>query len=167
MLGTNGFDLTQIQMTNKQQDFTTTQKRLQAQILKRVAKYEKLNLFEKYALYMGNAQLLELSLKNLLINKFNYTIEQLEKKTLGQTAKELKAKNIRTDFVILLDNVVDDRNYIAHDFLANEFITIQFLVKSKIKGRFTKQNRILQKAIFELEQIIVFYIWVDKNNTWT
>lgn len=154
-------------MTNRQQNFTTSQKRLQNQILKRVEKYSKLNLFEKYAMYMGNAQLLELSLKNLLINKFNYTIEQLEKKTLGQTAKELKAKNIRADFIFLLDNVVSDRNHIAHDFLANEFLTNQFMVKAKIKGHFTRQNRILQKAIFELEQIIVFFIWVDKNKSWT
>lgn len=133
---------------------------------KGLGKYENLKFFEQYAMYMGVVQLLELGLKELLEQKFGYDIEILEKHTLGVLKKELIKNELRSDFIELLGGVVESRNYIAHEILANESILNGMLSNSSIEGSFTKNKRFLWKAIHELEELCFLFDWTNKNNGW-
>lgn len=153
-------------MRNKGLNPYLTRQDIQKGTANRCKKYKNLNFYEQYAMYMGVTQLLEIGLKTLLSNKFNYDFEKITKFTLGQTAKELKKNKLRQDFTILLDSVVDSRNYIAHEILANELL-LNSILKEKISKRyFTKDYRILSKAIFELEQLTFLFDWTQENNGW-
>jgi hypothetical protein len=50
----------------------------------RLEKYKGRSLFERFALFMGMAQLLELGLKRLLSRRYGVDIDSLERWTLGQ-----------------------------------------------------------------------------------
>jgi len=95
---------------------------IQEHVLKRLGKYENRNFFEQFAMFMGVAQILEIGLKNVLSIKYGYDSEKMEKLTLGQTKEELKKRGLRTDYIHLLESVVNYRNYIAHELLANQII---------------------------------------------
>ncbi len=71
-------------------------------------------------------------------------------------------KSLRADFIKLLESVVNYRNYIAHELLANQII-MEGLIKD-YSGRF--EFRELQHGIYELEQIALFYDWCQENNSW-
>jgi len=111
---------------------------------------------------MGVVQILEIGLKNILSVKYGVDSEKMEKWTLGQTKEELKNRGIRADFIKLLESVVNYRNYIAHELLANQII-MEGLIKD-YSGRF--EFRELQRGIYELEQIALFYDWCQENNSW-
>lgn len=129
-------------------------------------KYEGLSFIEQFAMYKGVAQLLELGLKKLLEEKFNYELEIMEKWTLGKTKVELEKNNLRPDFIVLLKNVVQDRNHIAHEILANELLLNGMLNSLNISTEFSKNKRMLWKAINELEQICFLFDWTNENNGW-
>lgn len=132
---------------------------------KRLRKYSNLNFLEKYAMYMGTAQILELGLKNILIKKFNYEATRIEKWTLGYVADELQRNNLRQDFIYLLKNVKSDRNNIAHELLANSII-VNALIPEKDRALYSKPYRMLDKAIFEIEQLYFLFEWTEKTNNW-
>jgi hypothetical protein len=127
-------------------------------------KYEGLNFFEQFAMYIGVAQLLEISLKQILERKYGYDIDSIEKWTLGRVASELKKKGLREDFFQLLDPVVVDRNYIAHNLLASDILFNSF---TKSKNIYTKERRRLARAIYELEQIFFLLTWSNKYKAWS
>ncbi|KJC17615.1 hypothetical protein TN45_25455 [Pseudomonas aeruginosa] len=124
--------------------------------------YKGLSLLERFAMFMGKAQILEFGLKNLLGRRFNVPTEKMEKWTLGMTKNELKVKGIRPDFIALLDNFVGQRNYIAHEFLLDHSITNSFI---GLSGR--KLEGILFRATYELEKIILLHDWCEEHNGWT
>lgn len=151
-------------MTDKRQELTAED--IQRETAARTEKYKTLNFFENYAMYMGIAQLLEICLKRLLIERHGFTIEETEKWTLGKTCSELKRKEVREDFTSLLDSVVKSRNYIAHELLANEF-TIHEILKDNIpEDHYSRNFRALHKAIIELEQLNFLFEWTEENNGW-
>lgn len=136
------------------------------QTVKRTKKYNNLNFFEQYALYIGIAQLLEICLKNLLVEKYQYDLGKLEKWTLGRTAKELEKNNLRKDFIQLLNSVVEYRNYIAHEMLANEILFHELLRGAIPKNHHTKETRRLHRAIYEIERLFFLFNWTQENDAW-
>jgi hypothetical protein len=123
--------------------------------------YKKLSFLEQYAMFMGKAQILEFVLKSLLSNKYEIESEIMERWTLGKLKNELAQKGLRSDFIDLLESIVQSRNYIAHELLANNALLNSLVELSpKIKGRD------LWKATYELEQIIILHDWCVEHNAW-
>lgn len=134
---------------------------IKERVLKKLDEYEGLSHLENYAMFMGKAQLLEMALKTLLTRKYNVPEESMERWTLGRVKNELRDKGLRPDFIAYLERVVDHRNYIAHEFLANNAITqsIANFSDRKLYGD-------LFRATCELEQIIILYDWYEEHNGW-
>jgi hypothetical protein len=143
-----------------------TKKDIDKKVDKSLKKYRKLDFLGNYAMFMGITQLLEIALKNLLADNYNVSLEKTEKLTLGQTKSELEKLGLRSDLISLLENIVEKRNYIAHELLANEMITQSLINQSKAKEHFTKEARYLSKAIYELEHLMVLFKWTAKRNAW-
>ena len=139
---------------------------IEKKVNKRLKKYNKLNYLGQFAMFMGTTQLLELGLKNLLVSKYGYEFEKIENKTLGWTTIELEKKGLRVDFIHLLKSLVEKRNYIAHELLANEFIMLTLTGGLKPKKHYSKDLRFLHKSIFELEQVMVLFNWTEKHGGW-
>ena len=129
---------------------------------KRLKKYAKLNFVENFAMFMGVAQLLEFSLKGLLHRKYGIDRDSIQRWNLGRTARVLKERGLRADFCALLDSVVRYRNYIAHDLLTNEAMLRSLLCGDA--ARF--EIRHLEKATYELEQLMFLYEWTDEHEAW-
>jgi hypothetical protein len=140
-----------------------TQEQIQEGMKKGLEKYENLNFLAKFGMFMGVIQILEFGLKKLLQEKFDYDLDEMEKWTLGKTIKELKEKGLRPDFIFLLENIVEHRNYIAHEMLSN-----MALMNSIVQdlNPYPKDERRLDKAILELENIIFLFDWTNSNNGW-
>lgn len=130
-----------------------------------IKKYENLDFLGKYAMYVGVAQFLEFGLKKLHQERYGNTLQDMEKWTLGRTKKELAEKGLRPDFISLLESVVDYRNYIAHEILLN-FALIKSITDNLKTNNYSKDERILDKAILELEQLIFLFDWSNQNNAW-
>lgn len=127
----------------------------------RLEKYRGRSLFERFALFMGMAQLLELSLKNFLSRRYGVAPETLENATLGQVKGQLKNHGLRQDFIAYLESVVGYRNHMAHKFMADAFITRDLYGK---ETRFETTE--LDKGICELEQLLLFFEWTEEHNAW-
>ena len=112
-------------------------------------------------MFMGIAQLLEISLKQLLHRKYAVRFENIERWTLGQVARSLKEHGLRADFTSLLDEVVKHRNHLAHSLLAS-----QMMLESLGAGDARFEIRELQKGIYELEQLWFLYEWTEEQNAW-
>src|SRR5207248_11787986 len=97
-----------------------TERQVESRVLRRVAKYKDLSALEQFAMFMGIAQLLEFGLKQLLVRLFDYDPERMERWTLGRTIHELEQSGLRPDYIGLLKDLLDYRNYIAHDYLADD-----------------------------------------------
>lgn len=135
---------------------------IQEQVHKRLEKYKKLNVLEQFAMFMGMAQILEAGLKNLLVRRYNYAHEKMERWTLGQIAGELKGSGLRKDFVVLLESVVTYRNHIAHELLANEA-----MLKALLGGDAGRlELRHLERGLYELEKILFLHDWCEEHNAW-
>jgi hypothetical protein len=153
-------------MSAEQVDPKLNSEQIQTGIKKGLEKYNKLSFLEEYAMFMGVAQLLEFGLKNLLADKYNYQIEELERKTLGQTKRELEKVKLRPDFLKLLDSIVAYRNYIAHEILANRSLYLAVVGDKIPEGHYDKECRTLHKAIYELEQLVFLFEWTNENDGW-
>lgn len=121
----------------------------------RMDKYSKLGYFERYAMYMGVAQLFEIGLKNLLVNSHGYEEAKLERKSLGHIVDELEKKKICPGLIPFLRDVVDERNYIAHHLLASDFLFHEMLKKPI--GTYSKEQRRLMRATYNLEQAVYIF----------
>ena len=129
----------------------------------RLEKYDGKSLIEKYALYMGMVQILELQMKQIIYSQFDYKsegqLEKLEKMTLGGAVKILKKKvRVRLDLIELLENTRDNRNNMAHSFLVDSMIS-----KSLGFSMESIEVRQLDKYIRELENVILFWEWCVKH----
>ncbi len=142
-----------------------TREEIQAGTQNGAKKYENLDFLGKYAMYMGVAQILEFGLKKLHQEKYGNTLEEMERWTLGKTKNELAAKGLRPDFINFLESVVEYRNYIAHEILAN-FALMKSVIDNIETNQYSKDERTLDKAILELEQIIFLFDWTNQNNAW-
>ena len=111
---------------------------------------------------MGKAQVLELGLNRLLARLYENGADEMENWTLGRTTNELKKKGLRADLIFLLESVVEYRNYMAHELLANEAMMRSLLDGDG--GMF--EMRRLQKGIYELEQIVFLHDWCEEHNAW-
>ena len=138
-----------------------TVKKIQQHVFKRLKKYEKLTFLEQFAMFIGSAQILEAGLKQLLARRNGYDIDELEKWTLGGITRALKDCSIRNDFVVLMENIVKHRNYIAHELLVNE-ATLKAIVGDS--GALEKRH--LYKGIYELEQVMFLYDWCEEHDAW-
>ncbi|MEN5347403.1 hypothetical protein ABE599_27130 [Achromobacter mucicolens] len=96
---------------------------IKTEVLARLDQYKDLSIFEQYAIFIGKAQILEFGLKGFLAQKFNVSHQEMERRTLGKTKKEIRDRGLRPDFIRLLESVVEHRNNMAHEFLANIAIT--------------------------------------------
>jgi len=67
----------------------------------------------------------------------------------------------------LLKNVVQSRNYIAQELLDNEIASRSFFKDSLTENYYSKDERLLHKAIHQLEQLIVIYNWNQENQAWS
>jgi hypothetical protein len=134
---------------------------IKERIFKNMDEYGEQSVLVQYAMFMGKAQMLELGLKRLMSRTFSIPIEKMEKWTLGKTKNELRDCGVRPDFIALLERVVDYRNSMAHEFLANTVIT-QML--ADFSDRLLYGD--LFKGLYELEQLIVLYDWCEENDGW-
>ncbi|MBN3034804.1 MAG: hypothetical protein JW861_04405 [Bacteroidales bacterium] len=139
-----------------------TGKEIQDEVFKRLEKYNSLNFLEQFAMFMGRSQILEIGLKSILISKYRTNPDQIDKWPLGVVKEELKKQGLRSDFISLLESLVDHRNFIAHDLLASQ--AILHGIVNNYDGRF--EVKALQKALFELEQIIFLFYWTQEHNAW-
>jgi hypothetical protein len=128
---------------------------------KRLARYEGMNFFEQFAMFMGVAQLLEISLKQLLNRRYGVPFDQTERWTLGRVARSLRDHGLREDFLAILDSVVTRRNHIAHNLLASQFM---LAAVGAHEARF--EVRELEKGIYELEQLWLLFELTDEHDGW-
>jgi len=128
---------------------------------RRLKRYKNLNLLEKFAMFMGISQVIEISLKQLLYRKYEVDLGSLERLTLGQITALLKSRGLRADFIKLLEGVVQLRNHITHSLLANRMMLYSLGARD---ARF--EERILEQAIFELEQVWFLFEWTEAHDAW-
>lgn len=140
------------------------QNTIQKGTLAGLKKYENLNFLEKYAMYMGVAQILEMRLKQILTKNFDEEFEKLENFTLGQTIFKLKTGGMRKDFVSYAESVKDTRNYITHELILNKVIWLSLVENNP--EYYSKDDRGLDKGIYEIEQLMFILEWNDKNGEW-
>ena len=127
-----------------------------------IAQYAGRSSYECFAFLMGKAQILEFGLKNLLNREFSVAQEEMGKWTLGRIARELEARGARKDYVDYLKDFVKERNYIAHEMLADNLIFKS--VAGDISERFEFKQ--LQKPAFDLERLLIVYDWLEENKAW-
>ena len=137
-----------------------TPKRLQSKIIKKLTPIEKMSFLEQYAIFMGKAQIVELSLVGLLIHKYKYNESKVEKFTLGTIIKELEKCGLRPDLSALLRELLKYRNSLAHEFLG---VTA---MGNKLAGiNFERlQYKELSRALYQVEQVIQVYDFLIENN---
>lgn len=133
---------------------------------KGLEKYNNLSFLERYSMYMGVSQILELGLKKLLADKFGYDFNRMEKWTLGKTYRELEKNNLRSDFLYLLKNTVENRNYIAHEIIANKVLYHELVGNKLPADHYDKETRRLDKFTMELEELVFLFEWTNANNGW-
>jgi hypothetical protein len=141
-----------------------TGRQVERAVFRRCAAYDRLSYLEQFATFMGKTQLLELRLKGLLAQKYDYNLDEIEKWTLGRVVRELKSNGLRGDFVALLESLVKWRNLIAHELLAQDALFRSLMGRRVRTPRFL--IRPLLHGIFELEQIIYLHDWVEKHKGW-
>ncbi|MGB1201416.1 MAG: hypothetical protein ACPG5R_07620 [Cognaticolwellia aestuarii] len=139
-----------------------TPEELRAKIFESLKNYDDKSFLEMFSLYLGKVQLLEFALKKLLVDLYGIELDTLERKTLGQTRKLLENNGLRTDYLTLLNSVVDDRNHAAHEMLANQALLSSFEVE--FSERFQQSE--LLSAVFKLEQSIILFDYFQRNNAW-
>lgn len=135
---------------------------LQRQIMANLDQYSGRSSFECFALFMGKAQILKFGLKNLLAREFSVSQEEMEKWTLGRVAHELETRGIRDDYITYLKSFVKERNYIAHEMLANN--AIYRSMAGNISERFEFKE--LQQPSFDLERLLIVHDWLEEHQAW-
>jgi len=153
-------------MTSKKEEAVLSREDIDKGTSKGLEKYKNLSFMERYAMYMGVSQILEFGLKKLLHDKFEYDFDKMEKWTLGRTCRELEEKKLRSDFMFLLKNTVGNRNYVAHEILANKLLFHELLGNEIPASHYDKEERRLDKFTIELEELVYLFEWICSNNGW-
>lgn len=146
--------------TMKKSTKVLTPKKLQNKIVKNLIPIEKMSFLEQYAIFMGKAQIIELALSGLLIHKYKYTENKVEKFTLGTIINELEKSGLRPDLIVLLKELLKYRNSLAHEFLG---VTA---MGNKLAGSgFERlQYKELRRGLYQAEQVIHVYDFLTENN---
>lgn len=153
-------------MRSKKEEPFLSRDDIQKGTSKGLEKYKNLNFMERYAMYMGVSQILELELKNMLANKFEYDPDRIEKWTLGKTYFELEKNELRPDFLRLLKNTIENRNYIAHEIIASKLLYHDIIGDKLPKDHYDKESRRLDKFTIELEELVFLFEWTNSNIGW-
>lgn len=133
---------------------------LQAKIFAGLEIYEGKPFIEQFGLFMGKTQLLEFGLKKILVSLPGYNLnqEKLERLTLGQTRVELEKLGLRTDYNSYLKLFKEQRNTMAHEFLANFAVTQQLLDGAALIRPFERE---LAHACYAVEQLIILFDFIN------
>ncbi len=134
-------------------------KQAHAIVARRMRKYEKFNFLESFAMFMGKAQIVELGMKNILTAKYGYDDERTERWTLGRVITELRGCGLREDFVGLIENLKDRRNYIAHEMLANDAL----LRRLAGRGAHRIAGKSLSQGLYVVETAIVVHNFLQRE----
>jgi hypothetical protein len=134
-------------------------KQLNARVFKRLRKTDNLNFLEHFAMFMGKAQLVELSLKKILVDRYRYDEGRIERWTLGTTIKELEKCGLRNDFIVLLKDLNEHRIYIAHNLLSDDAL-MRKLAGSEAQSFAWKS---LKHALYAVEAVIVVHDFLATN----
>lgn len=122
--------------------------------------YDGKPFIERFGLFMGKTQLLEFGLKKILVSLPGYNLDEkkLEKLSLGQTRLALERLGLRSDYNAYLKAFTDQRNTMAHEFLANFAITQQLLNGTALIRSFERE---LTHACFAVEQLIILFDFIN------
>ncbi|MEB6536270.1 hypothetical protein MXM51_17240 [Pantoea stewartii] len=122
--------------------------------------YDDKSFIERFGIFMGKAQLLEFGLKKILASLPGFSLEKkkLERLTLGMTRVELQKLGLRSDYDDLLKSFTDQRNTMAHEFLANYAITQQLMQGAGLIRTFDRE---LVHACVVLEQLIILFDFIN------
>ena len=134
-------------------------RQVDAIVIRRLRRYDRLNFLESFAMFMGKAQFVELALKKILAQKFGCEDEKIENWSLGQVIKKLKALGLRPDFVALIEDLKERRNYIAHQVLADDAITR----KAAGPGAQRFAWKSLTRGLYSVERVIVVHDFLTRN----
>ncbi len=148
-------------MCNKSQK-TLQPDELRKRIFERLVPLDKMSFFERYAMFMGKAQIVEMGMKRLLRDRYGVTETALEKLTLGQAVFQLEEKGLRKDSIELLKTLVKYRNDLAHDFLAVD-ATGKSLVGPEFEHLSEKQ---LRYALYSVEEAIQVHDHLEEHGLW-
>ena len=135
---------------------------LQRQIVANLASYKDRSAFECFALVMGKAQILEYGLKRLLERSCSIKSFDMEKWTLGTVAGEMDSRGFRRDYVALLKEFVNHRNYMAHELLVNNAIFRSMATNISEQFEFKQ----LQQPAFDLERLLILHDWCEEHHAW-
>ena len=122
-------------------------------IFEKLIPLDKLSFFERVAAFLGKAQILEFGLKRILVRDYGYKDEDSERFTLGQTVNELREHKEDEGFLSSLGELVEHRNYIAHEILVQD-VMLSSIVGDKARSFSEKR---LRHALFSVEQAIHFH----------
>ncbi|WP_271528965.1 hypothetical protein [Bradyrhizobium sp. CCBAU 25338] len=128
-------------------------KQVHAIVARRLRRIDRLSFLESFAMFMGKAQLVELGLKNLLTSMYGYDEERIERWTLGRVVKELGERGLRQDFIQLMEELKERRNYIAHEMLANDAL----LRRLAGVGAHRLAWKSLRRGLYLVEEAIVVH----------
>ncbi len=133
---------------------------LQEKIFSNLIPLDELSFYERYAVFMGKAQIVEFALKGLLIKKYNHDEESLEKCTLGAAIAKLETAGLRGDFIHILKELNKYRISMAHGFLA-DYSMGTTLIGEKYQSFSEKE---LRHALYSVEQVILVHDFLMENN---
>jgi hypothetical protein len=136
-----------------------TAKQVNFRVGNRLRKFDNLNFLESFAMFMGKARLVELSLRKILTVKYSYDEDRIERWTLGTTINELEKCGLRKDFIMLLKDLNERRNYIAHELLADDAL-MKKLAGLKAQ-RFAWKS--LERGLYSVETVIVVHDFLVAN----
>jgi hypothetical protein len=110
-------------------------------------------------MFMGKAQLVEMALKNLLMTKYDYSEQKIERWALGRLVKELKTLAFDQISLRCLEELTHYRNHIAHDLLL-DYALMQRLTGSKAHRLSLKP---FERGLYMVEQTIVVHDFLASN----
>jgi len=135
---------------------------LKNRIFERLVPLDKMSFLERYAMFMGKAQIVEMGMKRLLRDRYGAQETALERLTLGQAIAQLEAKGLRKDFIELLKTLVKYRNELAHDFLR-----VDATGKSLIGPGFEPlSEKMLRHASYSVEEVIQVHDHLEEHGLW-
>lgn len=122
--------------------------------------YDGKPFIERFGLFMGKAQLLEFGLKKILASLPGYNLdeEKLESLTLGKTRQKMESLGLRTDYNATLKSFTQQRNTMAHEFLANFALTQQLMDGAALIGPVERE---LSRACYAVEQLIILFDFIN------
>ena len=135
---------------------------IQTQISKKLDQYLGRSFFECFSLLLGKAQILEFGLKTLLSRECSISQNAIEKWTLGRVTNELEIIGIRGDYIVYLKRFVVQRNYIAHEMLANNAAFRS--MAGNISERFEFSQ--IRQPIIDLEHLLIVYDLLELHKAW-